>query len=263
MVYKKYEPEGIKDIEVLLSNIYAKYKCKSILMESKIDEYMTDLECLFIDLLEQIVIVGNEILYLIIGGFFDGAMARMRSLHEYYSIMMFVKYSKDPEKTARKYTFYKVIKDLKLIKNYIDKESISEIKEIFSDISEGEFKSVVFSKNFGNIEYDWAKDDIEKNDKIYLSDIEKFIHDKKIYILNDNGYGLSKDESKFSRCLFKVTSSKVHAGNTEPIKYIPNIIGMNNNEKDDKYILENLKIAIISLQLYLEKIKYALDFKSS
>lgn len=259
--YNQYRTDTIKEVERELLYLFSSYERNKLLRKYNKTEdnnwtYILD------TILEESIIVGNEVLYLIKGGFSEGANARLRTLHEYSNIMNFIIFNEDMERTTMRYSFYNIVNTLKNLYNEIKEEEYNELKVTFKDyIDDKEFGTVikkVKNNSFYKIKYNWAKDFINKDIGISFSDIEKNVHKKINKLLEEDGYNLAESQKKFSRSLFRITSLNVHAGFQNYIEDVPNIIGSANTVSDD-IVLENIKLPLDSLYLYLTKIEVALD----
>lgn len=260
--YKQYNTYEIEEVERALYDLFVNYEKNKLLREHDATnenhwEYILD------SILSESIVVGNEVLYLIKGGFSDGANARLRTLHEYFNIMSFIIYNNDMERIAMRYYFYNIVNTSKNLEDEIDEETFNELKGTFKDyIDDKEFDIViekVKNNSFYRIKYNWAKDYIKKNVGISFSDIEKNVHTKIKELLEGEGYNLAESQKKFSRSLFRITSLNVHAGFPNYIEDIPNIIGSDNIVSND-VILRNIKAPLDMLYLYLTKIELALDY---
>ena len=97
--------------------------------------------------------IADEILYLIEGGFADGAMARSRSLHEISVISALV--LRHGEEVARRYFLHKLVdlkKDVEQLQNVIQQSGGDGDGKIYRDVICREYEKVVeeFGKDFKN-----------------------------------------------------------------------------------------------------------------
>ena len=139
--------------------------------------------------------IAGEILYLIEGGFADGAMARCRSLHEIAVIVMFL--SMCGEEVARRYLAHRIVDLNKDAIKYYDLMQASGN----ADIGERDDDSRIIGyrramEEFGNDfrnPYGWAADYLEKRNPSFY-DIEEVVLDDR------------------ARYFYRVASQSIHSG---------------------------------------------------
>ena len=123
--------------------------------------------------------IAEEILFLIEGGFADGAMARCRSLHEIAVIVMFL--SMHGEEVARRYLAHKTVdfnEDAVAYHNFMQESGGASVDDRDSDVRIAEYRKAIeeFGKEFKN-PYGWAADCLN-NQRPSFRDIEKLVFDE-------------------------------------------------------------------------------------
>lgn len=120
--------------------------------------------------------IADEILYLIEGGFADGAMARSRSLHEISVISAFV--LRRGEQAARRYFEHKFVDLMKDVKQYEDvaQQRGDDLDEsVYRDAVRRKYERAIqeFGKDFKR-PYGWAAECLRKRNPSFY-DIEQFV----------------------------------------------------------------------------------------
>lgn len=259
----RYKPPGIEAVELELHELYIRFSLKNNIIDYRIKhgEEIKDYQQFLQRILGEAIIVGNEVIYLIRGGFFNGSQARVRTLHEYCKIICFIMLSKDVEIASMRYNFYNEIGIMKSLDSKIDYETSCDLKSYFNEYLENkEIDNIIHCKNYTDIRYNWASCEIKKSNKknIRLFDIERYVHDKKIDIYKQNNYTLTNKEKKFTRDVYKFSSLNVHAGFLPEVEYTPNIIG-NTQNINEKIVIEKLGSSLNTLDIYLTELQLILQ----
>ena len=120
--------------------------------------------------------IANEIIYLIEGGFADGALARWRSLHEAVVVSMFI--SSHGEEMAKRYLDHEIVESMRGLKEYTEiylqlgYEEVSPSEH--ADLA-AEYERVIkeYGRGFRRV-YGWASDPKWNSDPGF-ADIERCV----------------------------------------------------------------------------------------
>lgn len=214
---------------------------------------------IFDELLDNILYLSSEILWLIKGGYSEGAFARFRLLYEFIVKFEIMYFDENREELINRYILNNSLIDLKNAN--FDKES-DEYKELISEIREkateeglGKEFHQLLQKRFIDRNW-WFEIACNKNcANIGFSDFEKKITEIKNQLMNTN--------FKSDNIIYKYTSSKVHGYNIDELKKFHRIFSVGKEMDNTLYlddIIDILEIFNVELAEFIGFIFFEEDF---
>lgn len=226
--------------------IFKKVFAFTNLQISNISSIVIEGNAVFDELLDNIIYLSNEILWLIRGGFSEGAYARFRLLHELIIRFEIMYWDKDGEILINRYILNNSLISLKnsnlTRKSKEYKKLEDEIKnEAIQDGLEKEFNDLL-ARKFIDRNW-WFEIACNKNcENIGFSDFERKITEIKNRLTNEN--------FKANNIVYKYTSNKVHGYDIDELKKFHRVFTVG-KEIDEKLYLDDIINILYELNLEL------------